>query len=166
LEALIEAAALVYEEIPKVKFILVGGTDTEITRLKRIVRKKELEDTIKLISRRPREEVPNYLSLADVLVLPRLTGKNAPIKIFEYIRSCKPIVATDIPAHRTMLSEQTAILVAPEPEALKKGICRALKEDDRIKKNAQTADFFEYLVNKPLKSTMEEVYQFIANLGQ
>jgi glycosyltransferase involved in cell wall biosynthesis len=130
------------------------------------VRKKELEDTIKLISRRSREEVPDYLSLANVLVLPRLTGKNAPIKIFEYIRSCKPIVATDIPAHRTMLSDQTAILVEPEPEALKKGICRALNEDERIKKTAQKVDVSEYLINKPLKSTMEEVYQFVANLGQ
>ena len=166
LETLIEAASLVCREIPEVKFILVGGTETEISRLNRIIIKNGLETTIKLISRRPREEVPYYLSLADGLVLPRLTGKNAPLKIFEYIRSCKPIVATDIAAHRTMLSDKASILVAPEPEALAKGISRAFQEGERIKKNAQAAIVSGYLPKKPLKQTMEEVYQFITNKGQ
>ena len=134
LAQLLQSAALVREEIPEVVFILVGGTETELAHLSRLIDEYELADTVKLHLRRPRHEMPDFLALADVLVLPRTRGVNTPLKIYDYLKNGKPIVATDIPAHRALLSEETAILVEPNPEALSGGIILALKDTDLSKK--------------------------------
>jgi glycosyltransferase involved in cell wall biosynthesis len=42
------------------------------------------------------------MQLCDVLVSPRLTGTNTPMKIYTYMASGKPIVATNIPAHNIL----------------------------------------------------------------
>ncbi len=58
--------------------------------------------------RRPRFRA--YLLAADVLVSPRSRGTNTPLKIYQYLRSGKPIVATRLLTHTQVLSDETAIL--------------------------------------------------------
>ncbi len=60
-----------------------------------------------------RIEMAAFLALADVLVSPRAYGGNLPLKIFDYLAAGRPIVATDIPTHRTVLAEERAVLVEP-----------------------------------------------------
>ena len=43
---------------------------------------------------RPADEIPAFLDAADVLVSPRSFGTNTPLKIYQYLRSGRPIVAT------------------------------------------------------------------------
>ena len=81
---------------------------------------------------RPHSEVPLWLAAADVLVL---TGEAAsetamhytsPLKLFEYMAARRPIVVTDLPSFREILSEQTATFVpAGDAQALAAGIVRA-----------------------------------------
>jgi len=81
-------------------------------------------------------EVPARLAEADVLVLPnpRSAISNAftsPLKLFEYMGSGRPIVASDLPSLREVLRDgENALLVEPgNPQALVAAI-------DRIKKDA------------------------------
>jgi glycosyltransferase involved in cell wall biosynthesis len=160
LKDLLEAAVLARAEIPEVVFVLVGGTEPEVKHLYKLVEKYSLADTVKLLLRRPRQEIPNFLALADVLVLARKRGKNVPLKIYDYLISEKPIVATDIPAHRAILNEKTAILVEPNPEAISDGILRALKDQDLSKKvdrTAETSASNNYM--KSLRETIAEAYR-------
>ena len=118
-------------------------------------------DIVKLLPRCPRKEIAKYLSPAEVLVLPPPEGEDAPLKIYEYLKSGKPIVATDIAAHRAVLSDKTAILI--EPKAIAKGITRALQDADHTKKIVQAAAVASGSAeNKPLKTCLEEAYRFIA----
>ncbi|MEK7179313.1 MAG: glycosyltransferase, partial [Patescibacteria group bacterium] len=51
----------------------------------------------------------------------------SPIKLFEYMASGRPIVASSLPSIREILNEQNAFLVQPDnPEDLKRGIEKAL----------------------------------------
>jgi glycosyltransferase involved in cell wall biosynthesis len=75
--------------------------------------------------------MPAYLAMADVLVSARAYGGNLPLKIFDYLAASRPIVATDIPTHRTVLSEERAVLVAPRTEALAGGILAVLRDPAR-----------------------------------
>lgn len=160
LDHLIEAAALVRAEIPEVIFILVGGTETEITRLSGLLAKYKLGDNVKLHQRRLRQEIPDFTALADVLVLPRFSGENAPLKIYDYLKSGKPIVATDIPAHRSLLSEETAILVEPNLRGLSDGILLALRDTAYGKKVTSAARAFSHKqAMKPLKDSIAEAYR-------
>jgi glycosyltransferase involved in cell wall biosynthesis len=110
--------------------------------------------------RRSRHEIPDFLALADVLVLARKRGKNVPLKIFDYLKSEKPIVATDIPAHRAVLNEKTAIMVQPNPEALARGILLALKDTDLSKKGDRTVQASVSTNDmKSLRDTIAEAYR-------
>jgi glycosyltransferase involved in cell wall biosynthesis len=166
LKDLLEAAVLVRAEIPEVVFVLVGGTEAELKNLYELVEKYRIMDSVKLLLRRPRQEIPDFLALADVLVLARKRGKNVPLKIFDYLKSEKPIVATDIPAHRAILNEKTAILVEPNPEALSGGILLALKDTDLSKKVERTLETSVSANDmKALRETIAEAYREVLDKG-
>ena len=66
--------------------------------------------------------------MADVLVSPRSYGDNVPLKVFDYMAAGKPIVATDIKAHRAVLDRDCAVLVAVAGPSLADGINRVLED--------------------------------------
>jgi glycosyltransferase involved in cell wall biosynthesis len=162
LEYLIEAAALVRAEIPDAIFILVGGIESDIDRLRKLIEQYKLAENVKMLRRKPWNEMPDFIALADALVLSRTSGENVPLKIFDYLKSGKPIVATDIPAHRKLLSDKTAILVAPTPDALSEGILYALQNIDHAEKLAAAAQIsLQNEEIKPLKQTLAEAYRSV-----
>jgi len=92
------------------------------------------------------KEVPLWLAAADALVLCG-TAKSeislnyvSPLKLFEYLASGRPIVATDTPSHREILNEQNAILAEPDnPEALAEGIQKAFTDKSLAQEIASNA---------------------------
>jgi glycosyltransferase involved in cell wall biosynthesis len=50
------------------------------------------------------------------------------LKIFEYLSTGKPIVATRIPAHLTVLNDNLAIIVDVNSESVADGVIRALSD--------------------------------------
>jgi glycosyltransferase involved in cell wall biosynthesis len=66
--------------------------------------------------------------MADVLVSSRSYGDNVPLKIFDYMAAGKPIVATDIKAHRSLLDAESAVLVPVSAQGLADGITRVLDD--------------------------------------
>ena len=80
---------------------------------------------------RPASDIPAYLLAADVLVSPRSRGTNTPLKIYQYLRSGKPIVATRLLTHTQVLSDRTSILTGVSPRDFADGILTALNDRDR-----------------------------------
>jgi glycosyltransferase involved in cell wall biosynthesis len=128
---LLAAIPLVRARVPAATFVLVGA-DRD-SGLDNGVQVAALEDSgaLKVIGRQPRSEMAPYLAMADVLVSPRVYGANLPLKIFDYLAAGRAIVATDIPTHRTLLSEDRSVLVEPRPEALAAGIVGLLEDRHR-----------------------------------
>jgi glycosyltransferase involved in cell wall biosynthesis len=81
-----------------------------------------------VVRRQARERIPAFLAMADVVVSPRSYGENLPLKIFDYLAAGKAIVATDIPAHRSVLDEGRALLTGPWSPDLARGIVRLLRD--------------------------------------
>jgi len=111
--------------------VLVGGSDQEIAKIKR---KYRLERVL-LIGHKHQKEIPDYLMAADVLIVPNKSGNTeserytAPLKLFEYMASGTPIIASDLPSIREIVNEKSAILVQPNDSiALAKGIHIALTD--------------------------------------
>ncbi len=73
---------------PKIRFIIVGGDE------------KSRKGNILFIPKVPRNQVPEYYSICDVLVLPRLshpaTEIAAPTKFAEYTAMGKPVLTTNV----------------------------------------------------------------------
>ena len=76
---------------------------------------------------RPAGDIPAYLLAADVLVSPRSRGTNTPLKIYQYLRSGRPIVATRLLTHTQVLSDETAILTGASAGEFAAGILSAIK---------------------------------------
>jgi glycosyltransferase involved in cell wall biosynthesis len=128
LPELIATIPAIRAEVPNVTFVLVGAD-----RANGLVSHAGAESLIesgalRIVDRQPRAEMAAYLALADVLVSPRAYGGNLPLKIFDYLAAGRPIVATDIPTHRTVLAEDRAVLVAPGTDALARGILTILRD--------------------------------------
>lgn len=160
-ELLIDAILKVREVINNVVLLLVGGTENEIAGLKRKVVSLKLSNNVILIPRVERGKVPEYLSIADVLSLPRPRGENAPLKIYEYKKSGKPIVATNIPAHELIANNPTSIMVAPEASALVDGIMHALKNGKPAAEGGEVSSVSSLSKVESLPNTLCDVYNTI-----
>ena len=128
LDLLIDAAELVRRENPNVVFVLVGGIPHRIEYWKEVVRGRGLEDDFRFVGTVDIEQVPNYLDLAEILVSPRTDGTSIPLKIYSYMLSGKPIVATRVLSHTQVLDDNVSLLAEPVKEDFASAIIRLAAE--------------------------------------
>lgn len=114
---------------PEAHLVVVGGGE-RLEALRDRAGETRADDRIHLIGPRPISELGAYLGAADILVSPRLTGDNTPMKIYSYLDSGRPLVATSILAHTQVLDESIARLVEPAPEAMADAISELLENED------------------------------------
>jgi len=128
LDYLIEAMPAVLAAHPDVVFVLVGATPD--SNLANDAQARELVGggRLRILPRQDRHTIPSFLAMADVLVSSRAYGDNVPLKIFDYLAAGKPIVATDIKAHRAVLDHDCAVLVAVSGQSVADGILRVLND--------------------------------------
>jgi glycosyltransferase involved in cell wall biosynthesis len=130
LPELLAAIPLVRAEVPEVTFVLVGAEESGGTTIERGHVELVRSGVLRVVRRQPRERIPRFLALADVVVSPRAHGDNLPLKIFDYLAAGKPIVATDIPAHRSALDETRAMLTRAWSPDIARAIVRLLREPE------------------------------------
>ena len=139
LDLLLESAKHVAAERSDVLFLLIGGNPKFTALYREMSVRLGIESNVEFIGQIPAAEVSSYLEMADVLVSPRKSGTNTPLKIYSYLRSGKPIVATDLVTHTQVLTPEISILTAPSPEAFAAGIIRALEDSIANKKLVEQA---------------------------
>lgn len=110
----------------KARFVVIGGTKDEIANKQAWLGRRNIEDNVEFLGKIPPDELPNYLAASDVLLSPRTSGTNTPLKLLDYLKAGAAIVACDNVANRLILDESIAMLVPPQPEEFARGICRLL----------------------------------------
>jgi glycosyltransferase involved in cell wall biosynthesis len=133
LDLLFAAAREVTARRPDARFVLAGGRPDQIAAARADADRVGVRDAIVFAGQRPAEEIPRFLDAADVLVSPRSTGTNTPLKIYQYLRSGRPIVATRLLTHTQVLTDEVAILTEPTAEGFAAGILAALNDDVRAR---------------------------------
>ena len=118
LDLLYAAMGRVVARRPDARLVLVGGDATQIAQARRQIAALGLAAHVVLTGQRPAEEIPAYLDAATVLVSPRSTGTNTPLKIYQYLRSGRAIIATNLRTHTQVLEGDFAFLAAPTPRGL------------------------------------------------
>jgi glycosyltransferase involved in cell wall biosynthesis len=131
-----------------VKGLIVGGHPAEgdLQRLRTLGAELGLSDRVTFTGQVPREQVPQILERADVLVMPHTTTPlseryASPLKLFEYMAAGRPIVASNLQAVREVLrdGENSWLVPASDPEALASGIAGVLSDTERADRIARTA---------------------------
>lgn len=103
--------------------VVIGGEPRQVEKCSRAY------PNVKFLGYRPYKELPENQAAADVLVLPN-TGKDtisarftSPLKLFTYMASGRPIIASDLPSVREILDEESAIFFkADMPRSLAEAI--------------------------------------------
>jgi len=120
----LEASALVNDK--SVVFLLVGGNPLHVKEMKKKASELKITDKVHFTGQVTPSKVPLYIAMTDVLVSPRTAGTNTPLKIYSFLKSGKPVVATNLWTHSQVLSEKISILVDPDPKSFAQGILFAL----------------------------------------
>jgi glycosyltransferase involved in cell wall biosynthesis len=133
LDLLFAAARHVIEARPDARFVLAGGRPEQIAIAREQAVAAGVADAVLFAGQRPADEIPLFLDAADVLVSPRSTGTNTPLKIYQYLRSGRPIVATRLLTHTQVLNDDVAILTTATAEGFASGILTALTDLERAR---------------------------------
>ena len=128
IDLLLDSFARVVEVTPDVHLLLIGGSDEDIDYYRNRVLEMNLEGKAVLCGPRPISLLGYYLDQADILVSPRIQGNNTPMKIYSYLDTGKPVLATRLGTHTQVLGDDIACLVAPDAEAMAEGIMRLLHD--------------------------------------
>lgn len=133
LEVLVRAAGQIATPDGGVRLVMVGG-GSDRRRLEELAAELGLEGRVVFTGEVPYEDVPRYISRADVCVSP-IPPKpefvtSSPTKVFEYMLMGKPVVANrEIPEQRVVLEETGAgVLVDFESSSFARGIEKILSD--------------------------------------
>ena len=122
---------------------IVGGTEKDIQTFKEAYSSKS---SLRIVGYRPHAQMPLWQKAADVLVIPNTAKEKiskyytSPMKLFEYLMSKRPIIASDLPSIREIAKEADIIYFeADNPKNLSEAIEKALARNLGIdyKKNEE-----------------------------
>lgn len=141
IEELLECAKL----LDRLFFLIVGGESDDIQRCDALVQDLGLSN-VRFAGFVSQSELPGYVAASDILVMPYSEATQShnymsPMKMFDYLASGRPIVATDFPVVREILQDRrNAVLVPPgSGKALAEGIEWLLQHPDSAKNIGEQA---------------------------
>ncbi len=165
-DVLLEAARNI--EISKYRngeflFVFIGGTEHDVKEFRK---KAEGLNNVLILGHKPHRDIPAYLKAADILVLPNsakeeISSKHtSPLKLFEYMASNRPIVASNLLSIKEILNDENSVLVKPnDPAALAEGIKTVLGDDSLAEDLAKKA--FEGIQDYTWQKRAEKIIDFI-----
>jgi len=129
-DLLIESIPEVVKSCPQARFIIIGGTEKKIEERKQILQQQNVLDAVSFIGMVAPDTLPDYLSASDILLSPRISGVNTPLKLLDYLKAGRSIMATDVKANRLILNEKLATLAAPTPKDMAEKMISLIEEKD------------------------------------
>ena len=114
LEILVLAAQEMSQKGVDTRYLVVGGGDG-LERLKRSADERGVLSRFTFTGSVAYEKIPSMVALADVCVAPFTADRAAsPMKVFEYMASGKPVIASSIPGLEFVEVLDLGTLVAPD----------------------------------------------------
>jgi glycosyltransferase involved in cell wall biosynthesis len=128
IDLLLESFALVAGKTDQADLVIIGGQVSDIQKYQRKSFHLGIHRKVHFLGPKPVEYLADYLSEADILVSPRIRGNNTPMKLYSYLHSAKPVLATNLPTHTQVIDSRVALLVDPDIEAFSKAMLRLMEE--------------------------------------
>lgn len=137
-ETLLESSSVLPDDV---QVVIIGGEHEQVVAL------RSKYPRARFLGFRPYRELANNQAAADVLILPN-TGKDeisarftSPLKLFTYMASGRPILASDLPSIREVLDESCAYFVPPDDaQALTRTITEVLEDPASQQKAAHARE--------------------------
>ncbi len=163
LEMYLKSIQIILKRRKELFFIFLGGNAEQVLEMRTKAEELQISDHTVFTGNLETNLVKAFMGKADVLVSPRLKGTNTPLKIYEYMASGVPIVATNLKTHTQELDDECAFLQNPDPEDFAKGIIECIENNVQSKCRARNAylryneNYGETIYKQKLERTIERV---------
>ena len=130
LQETVKAIKLLNSRYTGIAFFMLGDGKAK-DELESLIKELNLEKNVFLHKPVPYEDVPKYITSCDLGILPfpnlNWWRVSSPLKLMEYLAMGKPVIVTDIEAHRAVLNNSPCgiFIKSHEPEEIAKGIEKA-----------------------------------------
>ena len=155
---LVQSFKKVVEKYPNaILFIIGDGPERE--KIQNEINKLKLHKNARLIGMVPNDEIPSYLSKADIVAVPSIVEASS-ISVLEAMAMKKPVVASDIPGIReiTKFGENCVLVPPMKPSELANGINSLLESESR-RKELGILGYEEVLENYTWEKKAKEIEQ-------
>lgn len=121
-------------KLPGVFFVAAGGSDNDIQKYKEEASLLGVQNRVIFKGFMPQKKLALINRAADIVLMPfpdmsHYREHMSPVKMFEYMASGRPIIASDLPTIREVLDESTALLVPPGDVNVLTGAIKTLLSD-------------------------------------
>lgn len=120
------------------KLVIIGGSEKEISGRKAWLRDKGCDAAVVFAGYVAPDELASQLAAADILLSPRISGVNTPLKLLDYLKAGRAILAADTQANKLILNENIAVFAAPDAESMAGRLC-ALALDSGLREKIGAA---------------------------
>jgi len=152
---------------PDVLFVAAGGSEQDMARYKKAASDAGVNGRVNLFGHMTQERLALFQQAADVLLMPfpdtpHYREHMSPVKMFEYMASGRPIIASDLPTIREVLNEGNAIIVRPsDPDDIVAAVDRLRLRNDLARSLADQAllDVKDYSWEQRAKRVIEFLLQ-------
>jgi len=147
IDLLLAGFARAAAQVPGARLVVIGGAPEHIRHYEEVAARAGIGESVRFAGPRPVEKLGDYLGQATVLVSPRTQGTNTPMKVYSYLDSGRPLLATRLPTHTQVLDDEVACLVDPEPEDFARGLALLLTSEplrERLAGNARALSQREF----------------------
>ena len=130
IDLLLESFSLVTPAMPEARLVVIGGQPPAMEKYRAMAAGLGITDQVLFAGPRPPGRLGHFLSQATVVVSPRIKGENTPMKVYSYLDSGRPLLATRLPTHTQVLDDEISLLVEPTPPDMAKGLMDLLGDPD------------------------------------
>ncbi len=139
IDVLLEGFATANKTSDKLSLVIVGGETGDIAKYQNKSISLGIKDKVYFLGKQPVSDLYALMIQADILVSPRTHGINTPMKVYSYLDSNIPVLATRLPTHTQVMTDEHACLVEASAAGIAEGIDCLVKNPELCQKLAKNA---------------------------
>jgi len=139
IDLLLESFALAVRKKGSLKLIIIGGVVEDVNKYRTIASDLGIAENAHFLGPRPIKYLNAYCMQANLLVSPRTHGENTPMKVYSYLDSGVPVLATRLPTHTEVMTDKNSFLAEANANAFSRAIEEVFEDYDAALARADVA---------------------------
>lgn len=139
IDLMLESMVIVARDSQSIGLLVAGGSAGQVDHYKAMASRLGIEDCCVFLGRVPQVDAKRLVALSDAVLSPRTRGMNTPLKVYELLDCGKPLVATRIPSHTQVLTDEVCFLADAEPPSFAEQMIAAVEDEERIARTIERA---------------------------
>lgn len=126
---LLQSFALASRQQADTALVIIGGEEEGIEQYKGLAKQLKISEQVYFLGPRPVGQIGNYMSQAYIMVSPRTQGLNTPMKVYSYLDSGVAVLATRLPTHTQVMTDDIAMLAEADSDDFSKAMLKLLADE-------------------------------------